>query len=79
MEWPASDEPCHKKELQREFIFVMQAFGKIKVEVQKLVMPFMTVLRRRSLPAYDRLLALQEFTLLLISWISGAQWCIDSF
>lgn len=50
-ECAASEEPCHKNELQREFIFVMQALGKMKVEVQKLVMPFMTVLRRRSLPA----------------------------
>lgn len=70
-EWLPSELPCHKKLLQREFILSIQALGIINVEVQKLVIPSMTVLISRSLPAYDSARELQELTFPFICCIRG--------
>lgn len=57
-----SEVPCQRKALQREFIFFMQALGRTKVELQKLVIPATTVFKRRRRPGKERDLALHEVT-----------------
>ena len=72
-EWLPSAEPCHKKEPQRESIFLMHALGSTKVDDQKLVIPAMTVLIINSLPANDNALELQESIFPLMCCSRGEQ------
>ena len=58
---------------QREFILLMQAFGSMKLEHQKIEIPAITVLMRSSLPANDRDLADQEEKRVFICWRRGSQ------
>ena len=78
-EWLPSALPCHKNAPQRELIFEIHAFAKTKVEDQKLVIPAITVLSRRSRPANERERVLQELTLSLMCWRRGAQLWRESF
>lgn len=49
------------------------ALGSIKAEHQNVVMPEMTVLIRRSLPANDRDFTVQEESRFFICWRRGSQ------
>ncbi|KAG2297305.1 hypothetical protein Bca52824_043974 [Brassica carinata] len=52
--------PFHRNIPHMEFIRLTKAFGRTKGEHQKFVIPAMTVLIKRSLPAKDKVLTVQE-------------------
>lgn len=55
--------PFHRNIPHMEFIRLTKAFGRTKGEHQKFVIPAMTVLIKRSLPAKDKVLTVQEVNL----------------
>ena len=70
--------PFHKNTLHREFFLFTHAFGRINAEYQKLVIPAITVLMRRSLPEKESDFTDQEENFDLIWWMSGSQTYIPS-
>ena len=64
--------PDHKKREQRDSMFIIQVFGRMNVEVQKLTVPKITVFNSCSLPAKDSIFADHEWRHELILFIKGA-------
>ncbi|CAN7042053.1 unnamed protein product [Brassica rapa subsp. trilocularis] len=71
--------PLHRNTPHKEFMRLMQAFGRTKEEHQKLVMPAITVFMRRRRPEKDNALALHELNFPFTCCIRTSQLSNESF
>ena len=78
-EWWPSRFPFQRNWLHIELILLMQAFGRMKAEHQKVLIPAITVFMNSCLPANERVFTDQDENLFFICWIRGWQFGKESF